>query len=273
MDIKKVWAVYWSPVNNTRTVVRSAAEAAASKLGIPMEEYDWTVPADRKPEVTFNADELVFFGVPTYAGKVPNKISPLIDQMFRGGDALAVPVVTFGNRSYDNAVAELCAKMEKNGFHTIAAGVFSCRHVFSDTLGVGRPDEVDRVKIVQLGTKAAQIAADSAVIPAPVQVPGDADAPYYVPKGVDGQPVKILQVKPVLDLERCNRCGICAKRCPMAAIDPEDVAQVPGVCVKCHACVRHCPRGARFFNDPAFLSHKAMLEQNFQRRVEAELFF
>ena len=273
MEIKKVWAVYWSPVNNTRTVVRSAAETAASKLGIPMEEYDWTVPADRKPEVVFNAAELVFFGVPTYAGKVPNKILPLIGQMFKGGDALAVPVVTFGNRSYDNSLAELCAQMEQHGFHTICAGAFSCRHVFSDTLGVGRPDEKDKEKIVELGTRAAQIAADISAIPAPVKVAGDADAPYYVPKGVDGKPVKILQVKPKLDPERCVRCGLCAKRCPMAAINPEDVSQVPGVCVKCHACVRHCPRGARYFDDPAFLSHKAMLEQNFQRRAEAELFF
>ena len=55
-------------------------------------------------------------------------------------------------------------------------------------------------------------------------------------------------------------------------IDPADVTSVPGLCIKCHACVRECPMGAKYFDDPAFLSHKAMLERDFQRRAEAKWF-
>ena len=58
-------------------------------------------------------------------------------------------------------------------------------------------------------------------------------------------------------------CGLCAQSCPVASIDPQDVTSVPGVCIKCQACVRCCPMGAKFFDDAAFLSHVAMLEQNF----------
>lgn len=58
----------------------------------------------------------------------------------------------------------------------------------------------------------------------------------------------------------------------MGAIDPADVSNVPGTCIKCHACVRRCTRHAKYFDDPAFLSHVAMLEQNFAEPKENRLF-
>ena len=47
---------------------------------------------------------------------------------------------------------------------------------------------------------------------------------------------------------------------------------VSGVCIKCQACVRKCPAGAKYFEDPAFLSHKEMLVENFTARKENEFF-
>jgi len=109
-------------------------------------------------------------------------------------------------------------------------------------------------------------------IPAPVKVPGDAAAPYYVPKGTDGQPAKFLKAKPLVDMSKCTKCGICANVCPMGSINPADVSDVPGICIKCQACIRQCPEGARFFDDPAFLSHVAMLEQNFTEPKKNQIF-
>lgn len=109
-------------------------------------------------------------------------------------------------------------------------------------------------------------------IPAPIAVPGDATAPYYTPKGTDGQPAKFLKAKPLTDLSRCTNCGACARVCPMGAIDPKDVCSVPGTCIKCQACVRKCTRHAKYFEDAAFLSHVAMLEQNFTEPKKNEAF-
>ena len=92
--------------------------------------------------------------------------------------------------------------------------------------------------------------------------------PYYTPLKADGSPAKFLKAKPRTDLGKCCNCGVCARACPMGAIDPRNVALVPGLCIKCQACVRKCPRRAKFFEDADFLSHVAMLEQNYTRRAE-----
>ena len=93
-----------------------------------------------------------------------------------------------------------------------------------------------------------------------------------MPKGVDGQPVKFLKAKPKTDLSKCTNCGACARLCPMGAIDPKDVSSVPGTCIKCQRCVRKCTKGAKYFDDEAFLSHVKMLEQNFAEPRENETF-
>ena len=70
----------------------------------------------------------------------------------------------------------------------------------------------------------------------------------------------------------CVDCGLCAAVCPMGSISAEDPSQVNGICIKCQACVKKCPTGAKYFDDAAFLSHVAMLEQNFTRPIQAEFF-
>lgn len=66
--------------------------------------------------------------------------------------------------------------------------------------------------------------------PAPVTVDGDADAPYYRPLGLDGEPKVFLKAKPKTDLDKCIHCGVCASLCPMGSINPDDVTEVVGVC-------------------------------------------
>ena len=53
----------------------------------------------------------------------------------------------------------------------------------------------------------------------------------------------------------------------MGSIDAKTMEAV-GLCVKCQACVRKCTRRAKYFEDGDFLSHVAMLEQNYTRRAE-----
>ena len=43
-------------------------------------------------------------------------------------------------------------------------------------------------------------------------------------------------------------------------------------CIKCGACIKKCPKNARYYDDPSLISHKEMLEKNYTRRAEPEIF-
>ena len=140
MECKQVWGVYWSATGNTRRVVERLAAGLADGLGQSCRMVDLTPQNARAQPRRFRAGDLVVVGLPTYAGKLPNKILPDVQTKLQGGGALAVGVVTFGNRSFDNALAELCVTLETDGFHTVAAAAFVGRHAFTDRLAAGRPD-------------------------------------------------------------------------------------------------------------------------------------
>lgn len=103
----------------------------------------------------FAQTDLVVVGTPTYAGKVPNKLLPWLQSGLWGNGALAVAVVVFGNRSYDNSLAELCATLEGDGFHTAAAGAFVAQHAFTDELAYGRPSWSDLFEAKSFAAQAA----------------------------------------------------------------------------------------------------------------------
>lgn len=272
MNIQKVWAVSFSATGNTERTAGIIAGELAARLGVSSETLPFTRPAQRREVYCFGEGDLVVVGSPTYAGKLPNKILPDFQTKLRGNGALAVPVVTFGNRSYDNALAELCAVLEAGGFHPAAAGAFVAQHAFTDELAYGRPGWSDQFEMKNFAAAVCDKVKSLTGVPEKLSVPGDAAAPYYVPKGTDGEPARFLKAKPKTKLAKCNNCGACARLCPMGAIDPADVTSVPGTCIKCQCCVRKCTKGAKYFDDPAFLSHVAMLEQNFQEPKENEVF-
>lgn len=273
MEVRQVHGLCYSATGVTEKVVRFLAEALEKELGMPQAVFHgFRKPDERSADYAFGPGDLVVVGCPTYAGRMPNKIAPDFRARLQGNGALAVAVVTFGNRAFDNSLAELCALLEANGFHTLAAGAFPGRHAFTDVLGEGRPDWDDQRAIQDFAGQIAGKLRELSGLPLPVEVPGDPEAPYYIPKGLDGEPVKFLKAKPQTDLGKCCNCGVCARTCPMGAIDLSNVAEVPGTCIKCQSCVRKCTHHAKYFDDPAFLSHVAMLEKNFREPKEIEVF-
>ena len=280
MRLKGITAVFFSPTGNTRKAVVEIADVIARREGIAVREIDFTLPGAREEVRKFEAGELIIFGTPVYAGRIPNKILPAVQTLFEGNGALAVPVVTFGNRSFDNALIELRIELEQHGFHTIAGAAFVAEHVFSNKLAAGRPDEKDLEVIRRFAEDVAEKIKGfeegpldgMAEIPAPAAVKGIEPVPaYYRPLQEDGSPANFLKAKPKTS-DSCNDCGICARVCPMGSISPEDYRTVTGICIKCQACVKSCPVHAKFFDDPVMLSHTRMLEQHYERPAENEFF-
>ena len=276
MKIQKIYSVYFSPVKNTRLVCEKIGKELAERLNLPWQAIDFTVPSVRKDKYEFKEDELVVFGTPTYAGRIPNKILPLVQTLFYGRKTPAVCVVTFGNRNFQNSLSELRNELLNHDFHPFAAAAIACRHSFTDLLGGDRPDEKDMADIERWMDKVKDLIKccdKEELLPPPVEVAKDESLEgYYIPLGVEGTPVQFLKAKPKTIEEDCDHCGICAAACPMEAIDFQDETKVPGTCIKCQACVRLCHTKAKYFDDENFLSHVKMLENNYQRRADSQFF-
>ena len=270
--IKKIKAVFFSATGNTEKAVESLAYQLSEKLAVPFEKDDFTLPEGHTEIRQFDSSDLVIFGVPTYAGRVPNKVLPFVQNLFQGNGAFAVAVVTFGNRSFDNSLSELDSELKKNNFSVLGSGAVVCHHAFAN-VGTGRPNSTDQEQLASFADavfEKLQIASN----PLP-DVPvkrNEALTAYYVPLGLDGKPAKFLKAVPVTDKETCDNCGICAAHCPMGSIDKTDCSQIIGICIKCQSCITRCPKNAKYFDDPAFLSHKAMLEKNYTRAAVSEFF-
>lgn len=272
MQFKTVWAVYYSGSGSTRRLLRGMAEAAGEALMLPVRELDYSRPEAREKSYCFTETDLVFWGSPTYAGRLPNVLLPFLRGNFTGGGAAAVAVVLYGNRSYDDALKELCEVLTGNGFLAAAGAAVTAEHAFAPALAHGRPNAEDRAAAAEFARKTA-LTLRGREHPITVTVPGrEPIGAYYTPLGLDGEPARFLKAKPKTDPEQCTRCGLCAAVCPMGSIPREEPTECTGICIKCQGCIRECPAGAKYFDDEAFLSHRAMLEQNYIRRRENEFY-
>ena len=278
MQIREIHSLYFSPTGGTAKYAKAMVEGAAEALACPATISSFTLPREREEVRHFSGDELLIIGSPTYAGKLPNKILPEFQEKLRGEHTPVLLFVTYGNRNFDNSLAELLSVLRANGFLPLAAAAFACRHAFSNRICPERPRDEELAAARGFAARAAEAlkaaaCADAEAVSLAFTVPGDAEAPYYVPKGEDGAPAKFLKAKPLTDLEKCLHCGACAAHCPMGSIDSSDTANVPGICIKCQACVRGCKQGAKYFEDAAFLSHVRMLEENFAAPEKENLYF
>lgn len=275
MNLNRICVLYFSPTGGTEKIARIVAGKLAAGLGLGQEFFDLTRPQDRQTIPRFGAQDLLVMASPVYAGRLPNKIAPEFKAKICGDNTPVVPICVFGNRSPDEAPRELVLLLEENGFWAVGAAAFAGRHAFSDLVGAGRPDEEDLAEMAAFADgvvkKLARGAAGENKQIAPVHMDRSEIGPYYTPLKTDGTPAKFLKAKPQTDEHACMHCGLCARVCPLGSIDAKS-AEATGLCMKCQACVRRCPNHAKSFADADFLSHVAMLEENYTKRAKNILF-
>ena len=276
--MKNIRGMFFSGTGTTEKIVRLVAEEMATAMPASAfakaDDIDFTPPEARKKTYTFGEDDILVFGTPVIAGRVPNVLLKFLDTL-EGGGALAVPVVLYGNRNYDDALIELRNILESRGFHTVAAAAFIGEHSFSRVLAAGRPDGEDMARAGDFAKAvAAKIEKLNGTVPGPIEVRGETPIRnYYKPRDRHGEHINILKVRPKLDESKCTGCGKCVSACPMGSIKESAQGVVDGICIKCCGCEKKCPEGALYFDDPGYLYHKEELEYLYAgTRREPEVF-
>ena len=121
MQIREIHSLYFSPTGGTAKYAKAMVEGAAEALACPATISSFTLPREREEVRHFSGDELLIIGSPTYAGKLPNKILPEFQEKLRGEHTPVLLFVTYGNRNFDNSLAELLSVLRANGFLPLAA--------------------------------------------------------------------------------------------------------------------------------------------------------
>ncbi len=268
---KKISTLYFSATGTTEKVVSGITrKIAANGEGLPVQSINITLPKDRKESIFFTEKDVVIIGVPVYAGRVPNVLLNYINSINVSG-ALAIAVVVYGNRNYDDALIELRDILESKGFKVIAAGAFIGEHSFSKVLAKNRPDEEDMAVISQFANEIYRKISKKEISKALTVKGIKPYRSYYRPKNKEGISVDFRKVTPKTN-HHCTDCKLCVHICPMGSIDLEDPSKLNGICVKCGACIKKCPAQAKYYEDEDYLRHKQELEIDFSERKEPELF-
>ncbi len=274
MIIKNIYAVYFSPTGGTQKIIEALSNDLSQLLHIPFQKIDLTILTNRQTRYDFDSNSLVILAIPVYAGRIPNKLLPDLDRCLNGsGKTAIIPISVYGNRNYDEALREMLMLTEKNGFIPIGATTMISQHAFSSLIAKDRPDFSDFQALTDFSNKIAGKILNNQELTGITYDRDTPIGPYYTPLRSDHTPARFLKANPVTEMDKCNNCGICVKKCPMGSISVDNVADVSGICIKCQACVKFCPTHAKYFTDADFLSHVEMLENTYTDRKEAKFLF
>jgi len=244
MEIKKVYAVYFSPTGTTGKTVTAAAEGT----GLPFEKHDLTVRKTRQAfQRSFEENELVIAGLPVYAGRLPKNLDDFFSGL-KGNNTAAVAMIMYGNREYEDALIELKIKLEERGFKVVAGAAFIGEHTFSKKIAAGRPNTEDLKIAKKFGKKV--IKGIGKTFKGKLTVPGN--YPYVKPGFDPTQPGgPLTTLGKIGTAESCTRCGLCAENCPWDSITHEYPYQTDFTkCLRCFRCIKICPVSARILLDP-----------------------
>ena len=249
------YQICFSPTGGTKKV----SEYLSRQLNEDSINIDLT---DRKRDfrdIALTGNDIAVIAVPSYGGRVPSPAVERIKQI-QGNGAKAIIVCVYGNRAYEDTLAELLDCTQQAGFSVIAAVAAIAKHSIANRYAANRPDTDD---YKQLHTFAERIAEKlhnrNFTTPS---IPGN--RPYKKSGNVG--------IVPHIT-KSCTRCGICAALCPVGAIDPENPAIVnKKICISCMRCLHVCPHNARKVNKLMTSIANIILRKACSIRKECELY-
>lgn len=251
----KLYNIVFSPTGGTQKVAALLAKA----LGGEAAAIDLTDSNQDFTAIRLTGEDVAVIAVPSYGGRVPAVAVKRLTEL-NGQGARAVLVCVYGNRAYEDTLVELADTARQAGFRVIAAVAAVAEHSIARQFAAGRPDAEDAAQLAAFGEKIqAKLSAGDLSEP---KIPGN--RPYKKAGGAGIVPKAT---------KACNRCGVCAAKCPVQAIPKDDPAKVDEkACISCMRCVAVCPQGARKVNPLLLSAAGLMLKKVCAERKDCELF-
>lgn len=231
------YSIHFSPTGGTKKV-------ADILVNILLEDHQEIDLLQETEALTLDEQDICVVSVPTFGGRVPQIVIERLQKISANGTKVILNCV-YGNRAWEDTLVELQDTLEKLGFVCIAAITAVAEHSIFHQFATGRPNTKDFAELTDFAKKIQKKLNSHEY--SPLDLPGNHDT-YKVYNGVP--------YKPEVN-ENCIACGLCAKNCPVAAIDFDN----PHItdkdkCISCMRCISICPMDARYL-DPDFMRKKS----------------
>lgn len=242
-------SIVFSPTGGTKKV----ADIITKNWGDQIPRIDLCDADTDFSSISISSEDMVLIAMPSFGGRAPKTAIDRL-KLLKGNGASCTLVCVYGNRAYEDTLTEMEDTAKESGFQVIAAIAAIAQHSIFPQYATGRPDSSDEKMLSKF---AEQIKQSSGIAK---QIPGN--RPYkksgagLVPKSNSS----------------CNQCGMCAKKCPVLAINANDFSTDAKKCISCMRCVSICSRQARVVNKVMKGIACAAIKKSCSARKENELF-
>ncbi len=215
--------IMFSPTGGTEKV----AHIISRRWSDHTETIDLSDPKTDFAKCEIQKEDMVLIAMPSFGGRAPAVAIERLKQI-KGNGAGCTLVCVYGNRAYEDTLAEMEDAAKACGFRVIAAIAAVAEHSIISQYAANRPDASDEAQLTQFAERI--LGKDGEAL----SIPGDRP---YKKAGGGG-----LVPKAAKD---CVKCGLCAEQCPVQAIDRSTLKADAKTCISCMRCVKRCPHGAR----------------------------
>lgn len=253
MNNKKIIQIYFSPTGSTEKVI-----SISDRIWNTYEKQTIDL-CDDIHTIDLIEGDVVIIAVPSYGGRVPAIAVERLKKI-RANRMKAILITCYGNREFDDTLDELNCICSEQGFSVIASIAAVCEHSIMHQYATNRPNDQDIQELEEFMHLIKEEIEANTLKELPYR-----DASFW--REYQGVPLKPKTSK------QCNKCGLCAKKCPVSAIDfSNPMLSDQSKCITCMRCISICPNHARSLNPLMVAVVAKKLKKACSLRKENQLF-